>query len=76
MERPIYSSKLKKTPESQLLYEQLRHMDIRHFVILECRHLANGCVLKYGCNGLMLFLSLSCLGTTFTTGTKTKEKEL
>ena len=22
----------------QLLYEQLRHMDTRHFVILECRH--------------------------------------
>ncbi len=47
----------------QLLYEQLRHMDIRHFVILECRHLANGCVLKCGCIGLMLFRNLSCLGT-------------
>ena len=50
--------------DAQLLYEQLRHMDIRHFVILECRrHLANGCVLKCGCIGLMLFRNLSCLGT-------------
>ena len=48
---------------AQLLYEQLRHMDICHFVILECRHLANGCVLKCGCIGLMLFRNLSCLGT-------------
>ena len=46
--------------QPQLLYEQLRHMDIRHFVILECRHLANGCVLKCGCIGLMLFRNLSC----------------
>ena len=46
---------------SQLLYEQLRHMDIRHFVILECRHLANGCVLKCGCIGLMLFCNLSIM---------------
>ena len=38
-------------------------MDIRHFVILECRHLANGCVLKCGCIGLMLFRKMSCLGT-------------
>ena len=36
-------------------------MDTRHFVILECRHLANGCVLKCGCIGLMLFHNLSCL---------------
>ena len=49
--------------ESQLLYEQLRHMDTRHFVILECRHLAHGCVLKCGCIGLMLFHNLSCLDT-------------
>ena len=42
---------------------QLCHMDTRHFVILECRHLANGCVLKCGCIGLMLFQYLSCLGT-------------
>ena len=46
-----------------LLYEQLRHLDTRHFVILECRHLANGCVLKCGCIGLMLFHNLSCLDT-------------
>ena len=38
-------------------------MDTRHFVILECRHLANGCVLKCGCFGLMLFRNISCLGT-------------
>ena len=38
-------------------------MDIRHFVILEFRHLANGCILKCGCIGLMLFRNLSCLGT-------------
>ena len=43
--------------------KQLRHMDTRHFVILECRHLANGCVLKCGCIDLMLFHNLSCLGT-------------
>ena len=48
---------------SQLLYEQLRHRDIRHFVIIECRHLAIGCVLKCGCIGLKLFRNLSCLGT-------------
>ena len=48
---------------AQLLYEQLRHMDLRHFVILQCRHLCNGCVLKCGCIGLMLFRNLSCLGT-------------
>ena len=47
----------------QLLYEQLRHMDIRHFVILECRHLSNGCVLKCRCIGLMLLRNISCLGT-------------
>ena len=38
-------------------------MEARHFVIIECRHLANGCVLKRGCNGLMLFRNLSCLCT-------------
>ena len=42
---------------------ELRHMDARHFVIIECRHLAKGCVLKCGCIGLMLFRNLSCLGT-------------
>ena len=47
----------------QLLYNQLSHLDTRHFVIIECRHLANGCVLKYGCIGLMLFHNLSCLDT-------------
>ena len=43
--------------------KQLRHMDTRHFVIIECRHLVNGCVLKCGYIGLMLFRNLSCLGT-------------
>ena len=47
----------------QLLYKQLSHLDTRHFVIIECRHLANGCVLKCGCIGLMLFHNLSCLDT-------------
>ena len=42
---------------------ELRHMDARHFVFIECRHLAKGCVLKCGCIGLMLFRNLSCLGT-------------
>ena len=33
-----------RTIITAIIYEQLRHMDIRHFVILECRHLANCCV--------------------------------
>ena len=48
---------------SQLLYNQLSHLDTRHFVIIESRHLANGCVFKCGCIGLMLFHNLSCLDT-------------
>ena len=47
----------------QLLYNQLSHLDTRHCVIIECRHVANGCVFKCGCIGLMLFHNLSCLGT-------------
>ena len=47
----------------QPLYYQLSHLDTRHFVIIECRHLANGCVLQCGCIGLMLFHNLSCLDT-------------
>ena len=47
----------------QLLYNQLSHLDNHHFVIIECRHLANGCVLQCGCIGLMLFHNLSCLDT-------------
>ena len=42
---------------------ELRHNDARHFVFLECRHLAKGCGLQFGCIGLMLFRNLSCLGT-------------
>ena len=42
---------------------ELRHIDARHFVIIECRHLAKGCGLKFICIGLMLFRKLSCLGT-------------
>ena len=42
---------------------ELRHNDACHFVILECRHLAKGCRLQFGCIGLMLFRNLSCLGT-------------
>ena len=48
----------KKLIEAQLLYNQLSHLDPRHFVIIECRHLANGCLLKCGCIGLMLFHNL------------------
>ena len=33
-------------------------MDAHHFVIIECRHLAKGCILKCGCNGLMFSQSL------------------
>ena len=33
---------------------ELRHNDARHFVIIECRHLAKGCGLKFICIGLML----------------------
>ena len=42
---------------------ELRHMDARHFVIIECHHLAKGCALKCGCIGVMLFRNLSCLDT-------------
>ena len=41
---------------------ELRHMDARHFVIEECRHLANGCTNRCGCSWLILFRYLSCLG--------------
>ena len=37
-------------------------MDVRHFVIIECSHLANGCTMECGCIGLMLIRYLSCLG--------------
>ena len=39
-----------------------RTMDVRHFVIIECSHLANGCTIKYGRIGLILCRYLSCLG--------------
>ena len=26
---------------------ELRHMDVRHFVIIECTQLANGCTIKH-----------------------------
>ena len=38
---------------------ELRHLDVRHFVIEECRHLANGCTAKCDCIGLMLFCYVS-----------------
>ena len=41
---------------------ELRHMDVPNFVIKGYSHLANGCTLKCGCIGLMLFRYLSCLG--------------
>ena len=40
---------------------ELRHMDVRHFVIIKCSHLATGCTINCGCIGLMLFRYLSCL---------------
>ena len=42
---------------------ELRQMDTRHFVIIECRHLAKGCGLKYGCIRLMVYRNPSYLGT-------------
>ena len=42
--------------------EQSYHMDARHFVIIECRHMAKGCALKCGCIGLMLFRNLLMSG--------------
>ena len=42
---------------------ELCHMNARHFVIIECRHMPIGCVLKCGYIGFMLFRNLSCLGT-------------
>ena len=69
MKNIIFSAKFTLTPvgvtlvNSQLLYKQLSHLGTRHFVIIECRHLANGCVLKCGFIGLMLFHKLSCLDT-------------
>ena len=44
------------------------HIDSRHFVIIECRHLAKGCALKFGCIGLMLFRNLACMGPVNTIG--------
>ena len=44
-------------------FTEASHLDTRHGVIIECGHLANGCVLKCGCIGLMLFHNISCLDT-------------
>ena len=41
---------------------ELRHMDARHCVIIECSHLPNGCTIKCGGIGLMLFRYLAFLG--------------
>ena len=41
---------------------ELRHMDARHFVNIECRRMAKGCALKCGCIGLMLFRNLLMSG--------------
>ena len=43
----------------ELVYIELCHFDVLHFVIEECRHLANGCTAKCVCIGLMLFRYLS-----------------
>ena len=37
-------------------------MGIRHFVIIECSHLVDGCTIKCDCIGLILSCYLSCLG--------------
>ena len=41
---------------------ELRHIDVRQFLIEECTHIANGCITKCGCIGLIIFRNLSCLG--------------
>ena len=41
---------------------ELRHFDVRHFVIEDCSHLANGYLTRSGCIGLILSRYLSCLG--------------
>ena len=47
----------------ELAYTERHHLDVLHFVIEECRHLANGCTAKCDC---MLFCYISynilCLG--------------
>ena len=42
---------------------ELRHVDVRHFGIIGCSHLANGCTIKGGCIDSMLFRYLSYLGS-------------
>ena len=42
---------------------EARHLDVRHFVIEEARHLANGCTAKCGCIGLMSIRCVSCLSS-------------
>ena len=37
----------------------LRHLDVLHLLIEECRHLANDCIAKYNCIGFMIFRYLS-----------------
>ena len=44
---------------AELVYIEIHHMDVLHFVIEKCRHLANGCTAKCDFIGLMLFRSLS-----------------
>ena len=41
---------------------EVRHLDVRHFAIVECRHLANRHTTTCGCIGLIVFRNLSCLG--------------
>ena len=41
---------------------ELRHLDVRHFVIEDFRHLANGCTAHCSCIGSMLFRYISCMG--------------
>ena len=41
---------------------ELCHLEVRHFVIEECSHLANCCTTRCACIGFKLFRYLSCLG--------------
>ena len=43
------------------MIDEICHLDIRHFVNEECRHLANGRTAKCDCIGLILFRNLSCV---------------
>ena len=39
---------------------ELRNMDVLHFIIIECNHLANDCTTTCGCLGSILLRYISC----------------